>query len=135
MRTIRSTRVPRRTVREYSWSLHRYLERFLLLFTATQSPIVELNAWATRHRVTTRYVLLLEEILPVTSPGLLHRTRSRFSFRLFIGGDVCFDGQGWSHQEARMNCAIAAWTFLSQNSMHLPSPTPAPPAEVQFLSR
>ena len=104
-------------------------------FTATQSPIVALNAWATRHRVATRYVVFREDVLPSSSPGLLNRPRSHFSFRLYLGVDVYFDGQGFSHHEARMNCAMDAWNFVRQNSMQVPSPTVAPAAEVEFLSQ
>jgi len=38
-----------------------------------------------------------------------------FSYRLYFGHNLYFDGHGSSHQQARINCAQHALNFIHQN--------------------
>ncbi len=85
-----------------------------------QSPTVVLNTWTSQHHVPTRYVLLNEQYLPpsIKSPQIL------FTYRLYFGHNLYFDGHGPSHQQARNNCAYHALNFIYQNHISNMIPTP-----------
>lgn len=40
-----------------------------------------------------------------------------FTYRLYFGHDLYFDGYGSSHQQARINCAYQALEFIQQNQI------------------
>ncbi len=93
-----------------------------------QSPTVALNTWAAQHHIPTRYVLLNEEYLP----PLNNHPHIIFSYRLYFGYDLYFDGYGSSHQQARTNCASQALNFIQQNQT--PVTTSSSPPPVNFSS-
>ncbi len=92
-----------------------------------QSPTVALNTWTTQHHIPTRYVLLNEQHLPPS----INRPHILFSYRLYLGHHLYFDGQGSSHQQARINCAYHALNFIHQNQ--IPNIISPPSTEVNFF--
>ena len=86
-----------------------------------QSPTVALNTWATQNHVLTKYILLNEQYLPPAN----NRPHVIFSYRLYIGHDLYFDGHGSSHQRARTECAYHALNFIHQNQILHKVSTPA----------
>lgn len=76
-----------------------------------QSPTVALNTWATQNHVLTQYVFLHEQYLALAN----NRPQTIFTYRLYIGHDLFFDGYGTSRQRARINCAYHALNFIQQN--------------------
>jgi hypothetical protein len=93
-----------------------------------QSPTVALNTWTTQHHIPTRYVLLNEQHLP----PLVNRPHIIFTYRLYVGHNLYFDGHGPSHQQARVNCAYHALNFIHQNqTLNMISPSSS--TEVNFI--
>lgn len=110
---------PQRKTR-FSLRISTRPRKFVVFLSASASSTVLLNTWAAQNRIPTRYVLIHVEFLPPSSRNEEKRSRQIFFYRLFIGDDFSFDGQGFSHVQARQNCA-----FLALNSLRA-TPVPVP---------
>lgn len=77
-----------------------------------QSPTVALHRWATRNNISTNYVLLNDQFKIKSS-----NQSQTLHYRLYLGIRLYFDGYGYTHQQARNNCALNAFYFLRQNRL------------------
>ena len=95
-----------------------------------QSPIATLNTWASRHQFPIRYMLLDHRFLPTcNSPSMSHPC-STFYYRLYVGQHLYFDGQGLSHQQARIDCARHAINFIDEHEKSFVSSVVSTSSEV-----
>ncbi|CAF2751967.1 unnamed protein product [Rotaria sp. Silwood2] len=90
-----------------------------------QSPTVTLNTWAAQHHIPTQYVLLHEQIHLPSNNSSWNHPHIIFYYRLHLGQDLYFDGDGSSRQQARINCAYNALNFIHQNEKSTPISLPS----------